>query len=81
MLWAALALTGSTEPAALLSRAAALRADIRTVTNAYRLVDDAADGFPNITVDCYADWAVVSLYDARDESREHSALIPRSSWR
>jgi 23S rRNA (cytosine1962-C5)-methyltransferase len=54
-------LTGSTDPAALLSRATALRAEVRAVTNAYRLVDDAADG--------YADWAVVSLYDVGADAR------------
>jgi 23S rRNA (cytosine1962-C5)-methyltransferase len=62
-------LTGSTEPSALLSRAAALRAEVRAVTNAYRLVDDAADGCPNMTVDCYADWAVLSLYDSSADAR------------
>jgi 23S rRNA (cytosine1962-C5)-methyltransferase len=60
-------LTGSTDLARLLSRAAALRAEVRAVTDAYRLVDDAADGCPNLTIDCYADWAVVSLHDSSAE--------------
>lgn len=62
-------MTASTQPAELLSRAAALRAEVRAVTNAYRLVDDAADGYPDLTVDCYADWAVVSLYDSSVDDR------------
>ena len=60
-------LTESADLARLLSRAAALRAEVRAVTDAYRLVDDVADGCPNLTVDCYADWAVVSLYSRSAE--------------
>ena len=48
---------------ALLREASARREGVRAVTSAYRLVDDAADGFPGVTVDCYGQWAVLSVYD------------------
>jgi 23S rRNA (cytosine1962-C5)-methyltransferase len=49
---------------ALVRDAYARRAAVRAVTTAYRLVDDEADGFPGVTVDCYGQWAVVGVYDA-----------------
>jgi 23S rRNA (cytosine1962-C5)-methyltransferase len=45
----------------------ALEQRARTVedTEAYRWVDDAADGFPGVTVDRYGQWAVLSILDDR----------------
>jgi 23S rRNA (cytosine1962-C5)-methyltransferase len=34
---------------------------VRAYTEAYRWIDDAADGFPDLTVDRYGDFAVLSL--------------------
>jgi 23S rRNA (cytosine1962-C5)-methyltransferase len=51
-----------------LARAAAQRACVRAETTAYRLIDGAADGFAGVAVDCYGEWAVVSVYDASAES-------------
>ncbi|HEX3595963.1 MAG TPA: class I SAM-dependent rRNA methyltransferase [Polyangiaceae bacterium] len=53
-----------------LRAAYARRGRVRAVTTAYRLVDDAADGFPGVTVDCYEKWAVVSVYEAN-----HAPLV------
>jgi 23S rRNA (cytosine1962-C5)-methyltransferase len=81
----ALSLMRSAPPAAggknldaLLREAAGRRAAVRAVTTAYRLVDDAADGLPGVTVDCYGAWAVVSVYDARaaDVLPLAKALVP-----
>jgi 23S rRNA (cytosine1962-C5)-methyltransferase len=47
----------------LVARAVSLRADVAAITTAYRVLDDAADGCPGVTVDRYADYAVVALYE------------------
>jgi 23S rRNA (cytosine1962-C5)-methyltransferase len=52
---------------ARLAEAAARRASVRARTTAYRLVDGSADGLAGLAVDCYAQWAVVSVYDAGAE--------------
>lgn len=44
---------------ALLGRAAARREPTRARSDAYRLVDDEADGLPGIVVDCYGEFAVL----------------------
>src|SRR5215831_19202408 len=46
---------------ALLADALRRRASVAEITTAYRWLDDAADGVPGVTVDRYANWAVVSL--------------------
>ncbi len=56
--------------------ALARRASIASVTTAYRLVDDAADGCPGLTVDRYDDWAVLSVLDDRPSDR--LAVIARA---
>jgi 23S rRNA (cytosine1962-C5)-methyltransferase len=52
---------------ARLAEAEAQRARVRAQTTAYRLVDGSADGLPGVAVDCYGEWAVVSVYDASAE--------------
>jgi 23S rRNA (cytosine1962-C5)-methyltransferase len=46
----------------LIAQALAQRSAISLVTDAYRLVDDAADGFPGVVVDRYGEFAVLSLF-------------------
>jgi 23S rRNA (cytosine1962-C5)-methyltransferase len=48
---------------ARLRQALERRAAIAEVAEAYRWVDDVADGFPGMTVDRYGQWAVLSILD------------------
>jgi 23S rRNA (cytosine1962-C5)-methyltransferase len=47
-----------------LARAAALRAELVSGTDAYRLVHGESDGLPGVVVDRYAGFAVLKLYSA-----------------
>jgi 23S rRNA (cytosine1962-C5)-methyltransferase len=53
----------------LLAKAAERRDAIARVTDAFRLIDDAADGMPGVVVDRYADWAVLSVMDERADAQ------------
>lgn len=57
----------------LVAQALARRSTVSLATDAYRLVDDAADGFPGVVVDRYADFAVLSLF-GEDGAAEAPAL-------
>jgi 23S rRNA (cytosine1962-C5)-methyltransferase len=46
----------------LLDEAVVRRKPVTLVTDAYRMVDDGADGFPGVVVDRYADFAVLSVF-------------------
>ena len=58
---------------AALARRAPLAAD--TATNAYRLIHRAADGFPDLAVDRYADVLVAHLYSAGRRVSPPTALL------
>jgi len=57
----------------LIAAALARRSTVSLATDAYRLIDDASDGFPGVVVDRYGDFAVLSLF-AEDAAAEASAL-------
>ncbi len=50
-----------------LGDAASLRYPLRDEASAFRLVNAAGDGLPGLTVDCYGDWAFVSVTSATAE--------------
>lgn len=50
-----------------LEDAASLRFPLRDDASAFRLVNAAGDGLPGLTVDCYGDWAFVSVTDEAAE--------------
>lgn len=50
-------------------------------TNAYRLLNAQADGFPNLTVDCFGAVLVAHVYEARPPLRPPlAALRPLLTW-
>lgn len=69
---AAAVLADENESAAPLTRAledaASLRFPLCDEASAFRLVNAAGDGLPGLTVDCYGDWAFVSVTSASAEA-------------
>jgi 23S rRNA (cytosine1962-C5)-methyltransferase len=63
-------LSGFREP---LLDAAALRYPLRDSTNVLRLVNDAGDGLPGVTVDTYAGYCVLSV--ASDEAEQQASAM------
>ena len=59
-----------------LDDAASIRFPLRQEVSAFRLVNAAGDGLPGLTVDCYGDWAFISVTTASAE-----AIAPRvAQW-
>jgi 23S rRNA (cytosine1962-C5)-methyltransferase len=56
------------EFAGLVARALAKRAGVARATDAYRVVDDRADGLPGVVIDRYAEFAVLSLFTGEAEA-------------
>lgn len=56
----------------LLDEALVRRQAVSLVTDAYRLVDDRADGFPGVVIDRYGDFAVLSIFEEPALAEAHA---------